>query len=231
MKKETEKLYRISGMFDGQEMASPSSEIIKYYNKKLIPHYFFVFDRAKPIIACEDEIHDYVQQCTSEDTSDCKCTNNDCLYTFAWETIDELFTAAEAEKFSEYFSKEFNADLTIAEQPLPIDLVEACRMAFEYKNNGSYWNIYERESYKLRFKVKAYCYHENSLPAEVRLFTGSSSALYKLKENPDKLSSFEKQIFSDYRRKARERNNRQFKIGKTTDWQELCDQLPLNYKF
>ena len=176
MNKETKKLYRISAMFNGQEMASPSREMIKYYDQTLIPHFFFVFGRTKPIIACEDEIHDYVQQCMSEDTSDCKCTNNDCLYTFAWETVDELFTAAEAEKFSEFFSKEFGVDLTIEEQPLPIDLREAFQMAFEYKNNGSYWNIYEQESYNLKFKVKAYCYHEDTLPEEIRLFTASGGA-------------------------------------------------------
>jgi len=232
MSKETKKLYRISSMFAGDIMGSPFSETVKYYPETPLQHYFFVCDRAaKSIITGEAVFHDYIQRCPVQGTSECKCTLNECLYTYAREAIHELFTEREAEKFSKYLNKKFDADLTVEQQQLPIDLREGCRMAFEYKDNGGYWHVHEQESYPLPFKVSAYSYYEDTLPEEIRLFTSNGTALYQVKENSEKLSPVDKLIFRDYRRKARKRNNRQFKIGKTTDWQELCDQLPTSYKF
>ena len=221
MKKVTVKLYKISGKLTDIAICSPSNKLIKKYTETPVCYYFFMHGRANPVVSYEMAIQDYGKHYPIY------C--NECPQDFAREGIDELFTEAEAEKFNKYFNKHFDVQLSIQQQRLPIDLFEACRMAFQRKSNGGYWSIHEDETYDLKFDVRGYLYDDDFLPDEIRLFADGRSAEYKVKETLSKLSPFEKQLVREHRLNESTRSP-QSKKGKIKDWQELCDQLPTSYK-
>ena len=130
-------LYRIEGTVDGNK------------------YDFYIYQRMKPPIPYERALRNYRKQYKSCDD----------LWEAAEEGINELFTKRQAAAFCTYFEKHFGP-LTVQQQRLPLGLFAACRRAFQLKNLGIFWDIFNDRRYDLNFHVRGYCCKE---PATSRL--------------------------------------------------------------